>query len=117
MTAITYSKQGDYLLPNLLPPQAPTIPLGKYASMRSRYLKEHRKVTYMNLMTSGRLNHHLQEIEQTAKTRIEQMVSEMAKASGVNEELKATDPMKWVGLMNNFRASAEEQVLTELIYA
>ena len=109
MTAITYSKQGDYLLPNLLPPQQPTVPLGKYASMRSRYLKEHRKVTYMNLMTSGRLNHHLQEIEQ--------MVSEMAKASGVTEELKATDPMKWVGLMNNLKASAEEQILAELIYA
>ena len=117
MTAITYSKQGDYWLPNLLPPQQPTVPLGKYASMRSRYLKEHRKVTYMNLMTSGRLNQHLQEIEQTAKTRIEQMVSEMAKHSGVNEELKATDPMKWVGLMNNLKASAEEQILAELIYA
>ena len=85
--------------------------------MRSRYLKEHRKVTYMNLMTSGRLNHHLQEIEQTAKTRIEQIVSEMAKASGVTEELKATDPMKWVGLMNNLKASAEEQILAELSYA
>ena len=117
MTAITYSKQGDYLLPNLLPPQQPTVPLGKYASMRSRYLKEYRKVTYMNLMTSGKLNQHLQEIEQTAKTRIEQMVSEMAKASGVTEELKATDPMKWVGLMNNLKASAEEQILAELIYA
>ena len=117
MTAITYSKQGDYLLPNLLPPQAPTIPLGKYASMRSRYLKENRKVTYMNLMTSGRLNHHLMEIEQTAKQRVEQMVSQMAKANGVTEELKASDPMKWVGLMNNFRASAEEQMLQELIYA
>ena len=117
MTAITYSKQGDYWLPNLLPPQQPTVPLGKYASMRSRYLKEYRKVTYMNLMTSGRLNHHLQEIEQTAKTRIEQMVSGMVQANGVTEELKATDQMKWVGLMNNFRASAEEQVLTELIYA
>ena len=109
MTAITYSKQGDYLLPNLLPPQQPTVPFGKYASMRSRYLKEYRKVTYMNLMTSGRLNHHLQEIEQ--------MVSEMAQANGVTVELKATDQMKWVGLMNNFRATAEEQVLTELIYA
>ena len=117
MTAITYSKQGDYLLPNLLPPQAPTIPLGKYASMRSRYLKEHRKGTYMNLMTSGRLNHHLQEIEQTAKTRIEQMVSQMAQANGVTEELKATDQMKWVGLMNSIKAAAEEQVLKELIYA
>lgn len=85
--------------------------------MRSRYLKENQKITYMNLMTSGRLNQHLQEIEQTARTRIEQMVSEMAKINGVTEEMKATDPMKWVGLMNNFKAAAEEQVLTELIYA
>ena len=117
MTAITYSKQGDYWLPNLLPPQQPTVPLGKYASMRSRYLKEHRKVTYMNLMTSGKLNQHLQEIEETARTRIEQMVSQMAQAEGLTEELKATNPMKWVGLMNNFKASAEEQILRELIYA
>ena len=116
MTAITYSKQGDYWLPNLLPPQQPTVPLGKYASMRSRYLKEHRKVTYMNLMTSGRLNHHLQEIEQTAKTRIEQTVSLMAQTEGLTEELKANDPMKWVGLMNNIKASAEEEVLESLIY-
>ena len=117
MATITYSKQGDYLLPNLLPPQAPTIPLGKYASMRSHFLKENWKVTYMNLMTSGRLNYHLAEIEQTAKTRIEQMVSQMVKNEGITEELKASDPMKWVGLMNNFRASAEEQILQELIYA
>ena len=117
MTAITYSKQGDYWLPNLLPPQQPTVPLGKYASMRSRYLKENQKITYMNLMTSGRLNQHLQEIEQTARTRIEQMVSQMAQTEGLTEELKATDPMKWVGLMNNLKASAEEQILAELIYA
>ena len=117
MTAITYSKQGDYWLPNLLPPQQPTVPLGKYASMRSRYLKENQKITYMNLMTSGKLNQHLQEIEETARTRIEQMVSQMAQTEGLTEELKATDPMKWVGLMNNLKASAEEQILAELIYA
>ena len=117
MTAITYSRQGDYLLPNFLPPQPPKVPLGKYASMRSRYLKENQKITYMNLMTSGKLNQHLQEIEETARTRIEQMVSQMAQTEGLTEELKATDPMKWVGLMNNFKASAEEQILRELIYA
>ena len=117
MTAITYSQQGDYWLPNLLPPQQPTVPLGKYASMRSRYLEEHQKITYMNLMTSGKLNQHLQEIEQTARTRIEQMVSQIAQTEGLTEELKATDQMKWVGLMNNIKASAEEQILAELIYA
>ena len=66
---------------------------------------------------SGRLNQHLQEIEETARTRIEQMVSHMAQTEGLTEELKATDPMKWVGLMNNIKASAEEQILRELIYA
>ena len=117
MTRITYTKQGDYLLPNLLPPQEPQIPLGKYALMRRRFLQQHQKVTYTNLLTTGQLHAHLMEIEQTARSRVEQIVSQMAKAAGVTEELKATDQMKWVGLMNNFRSAAEEQVLSELIYA
>ncbi len=117
MTQITYTKQGDYLLPNLLPPQEPQIPLGKYASMRRRFLQQNRKVTYTNLLTTGQLHAHLMEIEKTARSRVEQIVSQMAKAAGVTEGLKATDQMKWVGLMNNFRAAAEEQVLMELIYA
>lgn len=117
MTQITYTRQGDYLLPNLLPPQQPTAPLGKYASMRRRFLQQYRKVTYTNLLTSGKLNQHLTEIEETARNRMEQIVSQMAKAQGVTEELKAADPMKWVGLMNNLRSAAEEQILSELIYA
>ena len=117
MTQITYTKQGDYLLPNLLPPQEPQIPLGKYASMRRRFLQQNRKVTYTNLLTTGQLHSHLMEIEETARNRIEQIVSQMVKAAGVTEELKASDQMKWVGLMNNFRSAAEEQILEELIYA
>ena len=117
MTQITYTKQGDYLLPNLLPPQEPQIPLGKYASLRLRFLQQSRKVTYTNLLTTGQLHSHLMEIEQTARNRIEQIVSQMAQAEGVTEELKASDQMKWVGLMNNFRTAAEEQILQELIYA
>ena len=117
MTQITYTKQGDYLLPNLLPPQEPQIPLGKYGLMRRRFLQQHQKVTYTNLLTTGQLHAHLMEIEQTARTRLEQIVNQMAKAAGVTEELKATDQVKWVGLMNNFRSAAEEQILQELIYA
>ena len=117
MTQITFTKQGDYLLPNLLPPQEPQIPLGKYGLMRRRFLQQRRKVTYTNLLTTGQLHAHLMEIEQTAQTRLEQAVSQMAKAAGVTEELKASDQMKWVGLMNNFRSAAEEQILQELIYA
>ena len=117
MTQITYTKQGDYLLPNFLPPQEPQIPLGKYGLMRRRFLQQNRKVTYTNLLTTGQLHSHLMEIEQTARSRMERIVTQMAQAEGVTEKLKATDQMKWVGLMNNFRAAAEEQILQELIYA
>ena len=116
MSELTYTMQGGYRLPNLLPPQEPQMHLGKYALLRRTYLKQHRRVTYTNLLTSGKLNQHLMEIEQTAKTRIEQIMAQMAKAEGVTEELKASDPMKWTGLMNNLRHSAEETVLAELIY-
>lgn len=117
MTQITYMKQGDYLLPNLLPPQEPQIPLGKYGLMRRRFLMQNRKVTYTNLLTTGQLHAHLMEIEQTARQRISLMVAQMAQTEGVTEKLKATDQMKWVGMMNNFRSAAEEQILQELIYA
>ena len=116
MSELTYTMQGGYRLPNLLPPQEPEMHLGKYALLRRTYLKQHRRVTYTNLLTSGKLNQHLMEIEQTAKTRIEHIMAQMAKAEGVTEELKASDPMKWTGLMNNLRHSAEETVLAELIY-
>ena len=117
MTQIIYAKQGDYLLPNLLLPQEPQIPLGKYALMRRRFLQQNRKVIYTNLLTTGKLHAHLMEIEETAKQRISLMVAQMAQTEGVTEELKATDQMKWVGLMNNFRSAAEEQIMQELIYA
>lgn len=113
---LTYRREGDYNLPNLLPPQETEVHLGKYALLRRKFLKENRRVTYTNLLTSGKLNSHLMEVEQTALTRLEQMVPQMAKAEGVTEELKATDQMKWVGLMNNIRHSAEETILNELIY-
>ena len=113
---LTYRKEDNDNLPNLLPPQETEVHLGKYALLRRKFLKENRRVTYTNLLTSGKLNSHLMEIERTALTRLEQMVPQMAKAEGVTEELKATDQMKWVGLMNNIRHSAEEAILSELIY-
>ena len=116
MTEITYTRQGDYNLPNLLPPQEEPVPHGKYALLRKKFLKEHRRVTYTNLLTSGKLNSHLAEIQQTAQRRMEQIVAQMAKAQGVTEELKASDQMKWVGLMNSLKAQAEEIILSELVY-
>ena len=116
MAEITYSRQGDYNLPNLLPPQEPEVALGKYALLRRKFLKENRRITYTNLLTSGKLNSHLAEIEQSAQKMVEQTVMQMAKTEGVTEELKATDPLRWTGLMNNLRHSAEELVLSDLIY-
>ena len=113
---VTYTMKNGYRLPDLLPPQEPETALGKYGLLRRKYLKAYRKVLFTNLLTSGKLNEHLSEIERTAKKRMEQLVTEMARTEGVTEELKAADPMKWVGLMNNLRNAAEETVLAELIY-
>ena len=113
---VTYTMQGNYLMPDLLPPQEEPISLGKYARMRKRFLQEHRKITYTNLLTSGKLNSHLAEIQQTAQRRVEQIVAQMAKALGVTEELNASDQMKWVQMMNNLRNAAEEIVQAQLIY-
>ena len=85
--------------------------------MRRDYLKEHRPVLFNAMMVSGKLYPHLSEIEQTMNRRLEQMMPELMQAAGVTEELKARDPMTWVGLMNTCKAQAEEILLTELIYS
>ena len=107
---MTYTMKDGYRLPDLLPPQESETALGKYGLLRRRYLKEHRKVLFTNLLTSGRLNEHLAEIDRTARQRVEQTVTAMAQAEGVTEELKAADPMKWVGLMERTRKSLETRL-------
>ena len=114
---ITYRMQNGYQVSNLLMPQTPEAHLGKYAELRRAYLMKRRRVLYTNLKTSGKLTEHLAEVEQTARKMVEQIVAQMARAEGVTEELKATDPLRWTGLMNNLRHSAEELALTDLIYA
>ena len=114
---LTYRKEGDYLIPNLTLPQEEKVTLGKYAHLRRRYLQEHKPVEYTLLKTSCTLNQHLSEIEQTAMERMEHLSAEMAKRQGVTEQLKATDQMKWVGMMNNIRQAAEEVILSEIVYA
>ena len=113
---LTYTMKNGYRLPNLLPPQEPEVHLGKYALLRRRYLQQNRKVRFTNLLTSGKLNEHLMEVDKAANERMELLVAQMAQAEGITEEMKATDQMKGVGLMNNIRMSAEDQVLKELIY-
>ena len=114
---LTYRTEGDYLLPNLTLPEEEPVTLGKYALLRKKYLKENRKTLYVNLLTAGTLNEHLTEIEQAAQERMELLTRQMAAEQGVNEQMKASDQMKWVELMNNIRHSAEEMILNDLIYA
>ena len=115
MKGIAYTQIGDYLLPNLLPPQEQEVHLGKYALMRRSFLQKNRRVMYTNLLTSGQLNSHLQEVEQSAQTMLAQLTGQMAREQGVTEELKARDHLEWVQQMNNIRQSAEETIRTELV--
>ena len=93
------------------------LTLSKYGRMRERYLKEHRKILYFNLLTSGKLNEHLAEIDTSARDMAEYLIKEMARKQGVTEELKARDMLRWVGKMNNIRACADEIVLNDIVYS
>ena len=117
MRAITYSRQGDYLLPDLTVPDEPEVHRGKYASLRHTYLKNYRYGMYLNLLTKGELNRHLNEVQREAQERMEVLTEQMKAAWGVTEELKAKDQMAWVQQMNNIRQAAEEIVMKELIYS
>ena len=112
---LTYTKNGDYLIPDLKLSEQQLKPLGKYSRMRKAYLKEHRPIIYNQLLMSEKLYPHLIEIDETAQRRLEQMMPQLAKEAGATEELKAADPMKWVGLMNTCKAQVEGILLAELI--
>ena len=112
---LTYTTRGDYLLPDLNVPESPKI--GKYGMLRRSYLREHRDGIYTGMLLSGKLNGHLEEIDRTANEMMNRLTAELAKAQGVTESLKASNQMKWVGLMNNIRHQAEEIVMTELVYS
>ena len=90
-------------------------PLSKYGRFRQRCLREHKRVLYFNLLTSGKLYEHLAEIDTSVRDMAEYLIKEMAKKQGVTEELKATDMMRWIGLMNNIRACADEIVLNDIV--
>ena len=117
MNELTYTRSGDYWIPNLSLSQQETQPLGKYGRMRKKYLQEHRPVLWNSLILSEKLYPHLREIDETANSRLEQMMPGLMQSAGVTEALKASDPMKWVGLMSSLKAQAEEVILAELIYA
>ena len=114
---LAYRMEGDYRLPNLAVPEEPPVAHGKYALLRKQYLKDHRKILFVNLLTTGKLNEHLTEIEQTAMSRLEHLTAQMAAEQGVTEQMKSANQLQWVGMMNNIRQSAEETILTDLIYS
>ena len=114
MTEIAYTTVNNVQIPNLSLPE--TEPIGHYGRMRQRYIKEHRPVLWNRLVLTGALYEHLHEIETAAQRRIDLMLPKLAASAGATEALKASDPLRWTGLMNACKAQAEEVVLSELIY-
>lgn len=113
----TYTQQGDYLLPNLaLPAEKETGNIGVWALRHKRYLKQHHKVLYYNLLTSGKLHSHLADTEEQAQQLFLRLVKEYAEKEGVTEQLKATDTMKWVRKMNNIRERVIEVVYLDVVF-
>ena len=116
MSKLTYTRCGDYYIPDLKLSEQPEAPIGKYGRMRQRYLKEHRTSLYSSLILSEKLYPHLLEIDQAAYERMDAMLPRMMETAGVTEELKSRDPMRWVGLMNTLKAQVEEVIQSELIF-
>lgn len=112
----TYTLQGDYYLPDLTLPAEEERPIGVWAQRRLRYLKQHHKILYYNLLTSGKLHSHLADVEKEAQSLFLRLVKEYAEREGVTEQLKAENPMEWVRRMNNIRERVNEVVNAEMIF-
>ena len=112
----TYTKQGDYCLPNLTLPTEEKHSIGVWGQRRIRYLKQHHKVLYYNLLTSGKLHSHLADTEEQAHQLFLRLVKEYAATEGITEQLKAADPMAWVQRMNNIRERVTETVNAEVVF-
>ena len=113
---LTYTQNGDYLIPNLTA-EEPMEMLGKYGRMRQRYLEQHKPILFQTMLLNGELTAHLREIDKTANEQLDSLMRALAKEAGATEQLKATNQLAWVGLMNSLKAQAEELILTELVYS
>ena len=113
---ITYRENENFYVPNLLMPEEEPATYGRFGRMRLKYLKEHRRATYISLRTSGQLTRHLNEIDCEANEMLHLLIDQMAQAQGITEQLKVENQMAWVGAMNNIRNAAEEQVCCDLIF-
>lgn len=116
-TGGTYSRAGGYLLPNLVTGTHDHTTIGIWGRRHLEYIQEYRPVLYNSLVLNGKLNSYLAEIDRQAQDRLDTIIQQAAQVQGVTEELKAADPMTWVGKMNNIRAEAEEIINTEITYA
>ena len=112
----TYTKVGDYYLPNLLPTEQEEQPIGIWGQRHLQYIKQHRKMFYTNLLTSGKLNGYLADIDKQAEDMFFRLVKQMAEREGVTEQLKADNQMEWVARMNNIRSRTTEVVNFNIIY-
>ena len=112
----TYTMQGDYYLPNLILPSKEERPIGVCGQRRLRYLKQHHKILYYNLLTSGKLHSHLADVDEEAQSLFLRLVKQYAEREGVTEQLKAKNPMEWVCRMNNIRERVNEVVNAEMIF-
>ncbi len=112
----TYSRMGDYLLPNITLPEQEERPIGVWGQRRLQYLKQHRRISYTNLLVSGKLNEHLADITEQAEDMFARLIKQMAEREGVTEKLKVENQMEWVGKMNNIRNRATEIVNAEIVY-
>jgi len=117
MAELTYTKAGDYNIPDLTAEPMPSRDVGKYDRIRLRHLQDQKSKLYAALLMGGRLFAHLLDIEDTVNAWLDRMMPEMAKSAGVTEELKARDQMTWVGLMNNCKVRVKEIIFSELIYS
>ena len=107
---------GDYLLPNITLPEQEERPIGVWGQRRLQYLKQHRRISYTNLLVSGKLNEHLADITEQAEDMFARLIKQMAEREGVTEKLKVENQMEWVGKMNNIRNRATEIVNAEIVY-
>lgn len=112
----TYREENGYLIPNLTLPPEEEIPIGVWGQRHLRYLKEYRRITYFNLLTSGRLNAYLVDIDQQAEEMFSRLVKQMAEREGVTEQLKANNQLEWVRKMNSCREIATEAINSDLIF-
>lgn len=119
MEGLTYTKNGDYLIPDLMldgEDKAGEMPLGKYGMLRQSFLREHHHGTYTSMLLTGQLMPHLYQIDRQAQEQADRIVADMMKENGVDEDLKGRDQMAWLQAVNSYTAQAEEEVLREIVY-